>query len=293
MRRLTLAAAAIVRTRGATDSSCAMAADRLRGALWGLFAGDAVASPTHWYYGGERQVRGDYNGPITTYIQPKSTMAGSIMPKSNTDGAGRGSYNANRKTVIGDVINHGKKPYWDPAKSHHYHATLRAGEETLEASLVRVLLRTVASSKAVDADAFRNEYVQFMQTPGSHNDSYASTAHRMFFANLFHKQKPVKDCPDNDAHNVDTIDGLVLPSVAAACAAYKGGPGAEGKAAARDAAVAVAATTRASRPLATAAAALGDAMHGAIHGVGTPSSRADAMASALGMRVPRQPTMVS
>ena len=107
------------------------------------------------------------------------------------------------------------------------------------------------------------------------------------------EQKPVKDCPDNDAHNVDTIDGLVLPSVAAACAAYKGGPGAEGKAAARDAAVAVAATTRASRPLATAAAALGDAMHGAIHGVGSPSSRADAMASALGMRVPRQPTMVS
>ena len=270
-----------------------MAADRLRGALWGLFAGDALASPTHWYYGGERQVQGDYNDPITGYVQPRETMMGSIMPKSNTAGAGRGSYNANRKTVIGDVINHGKKPYWDPAKSHHYHATLRAGEETLEASLVRVLLRTVASTKAVDADAFRDQYVKFMQTPGSHNDSYASTAHRMFFANLFHKQKPVTECPDNDAHNVDTIDGLVLPSVAAACAAYKGGPGAEGKAAARDAAVAVAATTRASRPLASAAAALGDAMHGAIHGVGTPSSRADAMASALGMRVPRQPTMVS
>ena len=70
---------------------------------------------------------------------------------------------------------------------------------------MRVLLRTVASSKAVDADAFRDQYVKFMQTPGSHNDSYASTAHRMFFANLFHKQKPAKDCPDNDAHNVDTI----------------------------------------------------------------------------------------
>ena len=158
---------------------------------------------------------------------------------------------------------------------------------------MRVLLRTVATSGRVDADAFRDQYVNFMQTPGSHNDSYASTAHRMFFANLFHRQKPVTECPDNDAHNVDTIDGLVLPSVAAACAAYKGGPGDAGKAAARDAAVAVAATTRASRPLASAAAALGDAMHGAIHGVGSPSSRADAMASALGMRVPRQPTMVS
>lgn len=36
--------------------------DRIRGALWGLFAGDALASPTHWYYGGQPQVRGDY-GP--------------------------------------------------------------------------------------------------------------------------------------------------------------------------------------------------------------------------------------
>lgn len=292
MRRLTVAAAALARTSGASES-CAMAADRLKGALWGLFAGDALASPTHWYYGGERQVRGDYGPPITGYVQPKATLMGSIMPKSNTDGAGRGSYNANRKTVIGDVINHGKKTYWDPSKSHHYHATLRAGEETLEASLVRVLLRTVATSGKVDADAFRDAYVQFMTTPGSHNDTYASTAHRMFFANMYHKKKPVTECPDNDAHNVDTIDGLVLPSVAAACAAYAGGPGAAGKAAARDAAVAIAATTRESRPLASVAAALGEAMHGAIHDVGSAASRADAMASALGMRVPRSPNMVS
>ena len=40
MRRLTLAAAALARARG---DSCAMAADRLRGALWGLFAGDALS----------------------------------------------------------------------------------------------------------------------------------------------------------------------------------------------------------------------------------------------------------
>ena len=89
---------------------------------------------------------------------------------------------------------------------------------------------------------------------------------------------------------VDTIDGWCCRQCAA-CAAYKGGPGAAGGGARRrcsgrgdDARV---------RPLATAAAALGDAMHGAIHGVGSAASRADAMASALGMRVPRQPTMVS
>lgn len=26
------------------------AADRVRGALWGLFVGDALAMPVHWYY---------------------------------------------------------------------------------------------------------------------------------------------------------------------------------------------------------------------------------------------------
>ena len=70
-----------------------MSADRLRGALWGLFAGDALASPTHWYYGGERQVQSDYDGPITGYVQPKSIMMGSIMPKSNTDGAAAQHFN--------------------------------------------------------------------------------------------------------------------------------------------------------------------------------------------------------
>ena len=34
------------------------------------------------------------------------------------------------------------------------------------------------------ADNFREAYMQFMQTPGSHNDTYAATAHRMFFKNL-------------------------------------------------------------------------------------------------------------
>lgn len=47
----------------------------------------------------------------------------------------------------------------------------------------------------------------FMQTPDSHNDVYAATAHRMFFKNLVDGKDP-KKCPDNDGHNVDTIDAL-------------------------------------------------------------------------------------
>ena len=91
---------------------------RLRGALWGLFAGDALASPTHWYYGGSAQIERDYGGPITGYTKPRGNLSGSIMNKSNLNGGGRGRWEDGR-TIIGDVINHGKKDLWQPSKSVH------------------------------------------------------------------------------------------------------------------------------------------------------------------------------
>lgn len=42
---------------------------------------------------------------------------------------------------------------------------------------------------------------RFMTTPGSHNDVYAGTCHRMFFANFVDGKDP-KKCADNDGHNV-------------------------------------------------------------------------------------------
>ena len=46
-----------------------------------------------------------------------------------------------------------------------------------------------------------------------HNDTYAGTGHRMFFANYV-KGKAPRKCPDNDGHNTDALDGLVnLPPV--------------------------------------------------------------------------------
>merc|ERR1711972_847981 len=55
-------------------------------------------------------------------------------------------------------------------------------------------------------------YVDFMTTPGTHNDAYASSYHRMFFQNRA-AGKPLHECPSNDNHNVDAIDGLVMPAV--------------------------------------------------------------------------------
>lgn len=199
-----------------------MIESRLRSALWGMFSGDALASPTHWYYGGFPQIQSDYGREgITGYTKPVTKLQGSILNKSDPNGGGRLSFSSKfggnkAVTIIGDVINHGKLKYWDPKKSFHYHATLQAGENTLEMQIARVLMKSiVANNGRFDEDHFRKAYIDFMTTEGSHNDTYASTCHRMFFANMIFAKKDPKDCPDNDGHNVDAIDGLILPSITA------------------------------------------------------------------------------
>ena len=188
-------------------------------------SGDALAAPTHWYYGGARQIQADYGGHLLTdYTKPVYELPGSILNKSNLNGGGRSttmnswssSSGGSGTSIIGDVINHGKQDLWSPSKSIHYHATLQAGEPTLEVQLARVLMKSiVATHGKFDDDHFRNAYIDFMTTSGSHNDTYASTCHRMFFANLILNKLPPNQCPDNDKHNVDTMDGLVLPTIAA------------------------------------------------------------------------------
>jgi len=150
-------------------------------------------------------LRRDY-GVIRKYEKPKDRFVGSIMNLSNTGGGGRGS---DQGDIIGSVINHGKKQYWVRGGNYHYHLGLQAGENTLEAQLTRLLVRSITELRSFSVEGFLNSYVHFMQTPGSHNDTYASTAHRMFFANIV-RGKPPLQCADNDGHNTDAIDALTL-----------------------------------------------------------------------------------
>jgi len=181
-------------------------ADRVAGALWGIHIADAIAMPAHWYYGGSRQVEADY-GRITGYVKPKTELRGSIMALSNTGGAGRGGYDGD---IIGSVIAHGKKPYWDRARAHHYHCTLDKGENTVDCDVVRLCYKSIAENDGQFVKGkLRDSYVDFMTTPGAYNDCYISTTHRMFFANKL-RGVPLDKCPDNDGHNVDTTCGLPI-----------------------------------------------------------------------------------
>eukprot|EP00929_Paragymnodinium_shiwhaense_P097842 TRINITY_DN59440_c0_g1_i1.p1 TRINITY_DN59440_c0_g1~~TRINITY_DN59440_c0_g1_i1.p1 ORF type:complete len:392 (-),score=37.59 TRINITY_DN59440_c0_g1_i1:255-1430(-) len=187
--------------------------DRIAGALYGMLIGDALAMPVHWYYGGPSQIKKDFGGSLLNgYERAVHPYPDSIMQLSNTGGGGRGG---DQGEIVGNVILHDKKPYWKRGGQYHYHHTLSPGENTLEGSLARLLVRTISDHGGrFDADAFTESYIEFMTTPGTHNDTYASTCHRMFFQN-WQAGKDPQECPDNDGHNVDTMDGLVLPLVVA------------------------------------------------------------------------------
>ncbi len=111
--------------------------DRRRGALWGLFAGDALAMPVHWYYDVAALQR-DF-GVVRDFQSPREFHPSSIMSLASTGGAGRGSQEGE---VVGSVILHGKKHLWGQP-NRHYHDGLRSGDNTLNLLCVRVLLRSM------------------------------------------------------------------------------------------------------------------------------------------------------
>jgi len=159
-----------------------------------------------------------------------------------------------------------------------FHHTLDAGENTLEASIVRVLLQSLTSTEGqFSAADFRQRYIDFMTTPGTHNDTYASTCHRMFFQKWRAGTDPV-DCPDNDGHNVDTIDGLVIPSVVALVAMTRG----DDAATAAEKAIEAAAVTRSSKVLPEYIRTTTNLLHKVLHGTTLDSAAVKTAKEAYG-----------
>ena len=155
------------------------------------------------YYSTE-DLRRDF-GKIADYQAPKKSHPSSIMSVSNTGGHGRGSQ-AGR--IVGDVINHGKHEFWGKPNVH-YHQGMAAGENTLNAVCARVVLRSISEAGSYSTPAFLADYVKFMTTPGSHNDTYAESFHRDFFAN-YAAGVPPERCAGKEGHNTAQIGGFVM-----------------------------------------------------------------------------------
>ena len=163
---------------------------RCRGALYGLFIGDALAMPVHWYYD-TSALRRDY-GRVIDYLAPKNPHPDSILWRS--------SYRPlNEK---GDIL-HDQAQYWGK-RGIHYHQFLEAGENTLNLKLCALLMESLNAGRGYFSADYLKRYIAYMTTPGNHRDTYVEEYHRHFFTH-YAQGKPAHQCGVTEKH----IGGLV------------------------------------------------------------------------------------
>jgi hypothetical protein len=188
--------------------------DRIRNALWGLFIADALAMPAHWIYRVENITK-TFGGRLDGYRaaphpHPESFMVGmAYQPDVETANALERPYDilheharfystpysdleierTERETEHGNVTPKLEDRY-------HYHHGLGAGENTLGAQLVRVLLRCVARCSRYDEGAFLDDFVAFLTTPGSRRDPYCEIYLRRWFEN-YTRGLPPEACAEH------------------------------------------------------------------------------------------------
>jgi hypothetical protein len=97
--------------------------------IYGLFVGDALAMPVHWYYDRQALMR-DY-GLVTEYVAPRNPHPDSILWRS--------SYRS--PNSLGEIL-HDQAPYWG-RRGVHYHQFLQAGENTLNLRLCSLLIESL------------------------------------------------------------------------------------------------------------------------------------------------------
>lgn len=166
---------------------------KVQAALYGLFIGDALAMPVHWYYDRQALLR-DY-GRVSDFMAPRPEHPDSILWRSN--------YNA--PNPKGEIL-HDQAQYWG-RPDVHYHQFLKAGENTLNIKLARLLMDSISHLDAYRARDYLQRYIHFMTTPGMHRDTYIEECHRNFFKNHALGRSPEK-CGRPEKH-VGGLGGMV------------------------------------------------------------------------------------
>jgi hypothetical protein len=216
---------------------------RLQNALWGLFIGDALAMPAHWYYNTGNIVK-DFEGGIRGYVDPPHPHPESFMvgmgyqpDVATAERLGRAydilheharfyhtSYSALQIRSTERESEHGN-PVPQLDDRYHYHHGLKAGENTLAAHLVRVLLRSVINRGRYDQNAFLAEFIEHLAVPGRNRDPYSEIYIRRWFEN-YSRGRPLHACAEfqRNVWSIGSHGGLIRPLVISAIAdsAYQG-----------------------------------------------------------------------
>jgi len=162
-------------------------------AFQGLFIGDAVSMPVHWYYD-VTMIKFDFKGWICKYESPKDQHPTSILKISNTGGSGRSSGTKKKKNVIGGVILKDKLDAWTgKSGKNHYHQGMTAGDSTLNCHCALLAMNSLQKCEEDKLKTVFCDYFKFMTTPGTHNDTYAESWHRSLFSDWLNANEPTSD----------------------------------------------------------------------------------------------------
>lgn len=216
---------------------------RVENALWGLFIGDALAMPVHWYYNLDN-IEADFPGGVKGYEaarhpHPEAFMLGRPY-KPDVEAAKRhgrhydilhdkarfytttytefGIARGGRDSETGNAIA-------DRSERYHYHHGLVAGENTVAAHLVRVLLRSVTAAGRYDPEQFLAGFIDHLAVPGRNRDSYLEAYIRYWFEN-YATGRPAYACAaqQRDDWSISSHAALARPLVLSllAASAYQG-----------------------------------------------------------------------
>jgi len=216
---------------------------RLQNALWGLFIGDALAMPAHWYYQIDN-IDKVFDGGIRDYQEPPHPHLESFM-------VGMAYYPdveaAKRQGRAFDILHeHARfyhtsystleirstereKEHGNPVPSladrYHYHHGLKAGENTLAAHVVRVLMRSVIRCGHYDPYAFIEDFIEHMTMPGRNRDPYCEIYIRRWFEN-YSRGFPPHACAElqRNVWSIGSHGGLIRPLIIStiSASAYQG-----------------------------------------------------------------------
>ena len=205
-------------------------AQRVENALWGAFIGDALAMPVHWFYS-QGTIRQQFPSGVDRYYgaphpHPDAFMLGmSYQPDVEKAKAAGRDYD-----ILHQHARFYRTPYSDfdfslddregehgnataaLDKRMHYHHGLEAGESTLGAGLVRVLMRSVIDRGGYSQDGFLEDFIGYMTRPRENQDPYTEIYLRRWFEHYSQGVAP-ENCAEHQRRvwSIGSVGGLVRP----------------------------------------------------------------------------------
>lgn len=211
-----------------------MDTSRLRNALWGVFIADAIAMPVHWYYR-RKYIKEGFDGGITKYEDaphphPESFMVGmSYHPNiAKSKELGRPFdivhkhirfYDTNFNDLDIKLSVHDgehKNAMPDKNERYHYHHGLKAGENTLGANLIRVLMRSIIKEGKYSQEVFIEDFISYLTTPDLNKDPYTEVYIRAWFQNYSNGVPPHACAQEQrEVWSIASNGGIIRPLVLA------------------------------------------------------------------------------